>query len=330
MKPPMDSTVPADHVQSHPSSGEGVAGCASGETGGEDELKNLFVRLPARRPPAARARTAVCCMRCTSRPRPSSAMSMVTALFSKRPDIRTVPCSGLPSSRRTCGGSTPWSHAFRTRWASASVTASLSARSISVRSPSVRRRIALPARCATSRTSRDMRMKTGWSGVRRRRVVSCSSSWMSWPLRDTRSQIHAGERGRFGLPGDHVLQNREFAHHAGEPIEPFLADADQWLWVVAEAPLQAQRLRHGGRRCGAGLNELVAQRGVAAQADRGLHLFARYGALRDEEIAHPRRMGGHCGAVVRDVETCAQGVEAVRRRHRVPGPGGRRGWRESA
>ena len=98
-------------------------------------------------------------------------------------DRRTVPSAGLPAAMRASGVSRPWSIALRIMWVSGSARRSMTVLSTSVFSPSVTRRTDLPVMSATSRTIRDMRWNTDFTGCARIAItlswisrVSCSSS----------------------------------------------------------------------------------------------------------------------------------------------------------
>ena len=115
-------------------------------------------------------------MRSRSRPRPSSAISMLTWPPSWKARRRSTPSGALPASRRTSGGSMPWSTALRTTCVSGSLMASMIVRSSSVSAPSVSIRTRLPHACARSRTTRGSLLQTLSIGCMRAFMTcSCSS-----------------------------------------------------------------------------------------------------------------------------------------------------------
>ena len=120
--------------------------------------------------------TALARMRSRSSPAPSSPISMKTLPERCAAERRIVPTGSLPLARRVSGFSSPWSTALRTMWVSGSASRSITVLSTSVLSPRVTSLAFLPVASEASRTMRDMRWKSGFTGWAR---IAMTPSWMS-------------------------------------------------------------------------------------------------------------------------------------------------------
>ena len=115
-------------------------------------------------------------MRSTSRPRPSSVISMVMLPASCDAETRIEPVSGLPAARRCSGVSMPWSAQLRIMCVSGSRMSSISWRSSSVSEPSDVSSIFFSRSAESSRTRRGRFAKRRPMGcMRARMTLSCKS-----------------------------------------------------------------------------------------------------------------------------------------------------------
>ncbi len=111
-----------------------------------------------------------------SMPRPSSFTSITTRPRSWYARTETRPVSGLPSTARPFGSSSPWSRALRSMWVIGSASDSMIERSSSTSPPEVSSSTFLPSFWAMSRTRRGMRSKSTRIGcIRVFMMFSCSS-----------------------------------------------------------------------------------------------------------------------------------------------------------